>query len=194
MIYTDSPVTDYNNILQYINEATKSLEHPHVPIDTTALMTVCINIRQDFPHVDGIEKASVFKKAAYFIAHFLEKRPIKANITAVDGNAKSDINAVIAWDIAFAIIEGSEIAQRDGLPQKIVSNPLYLSDHSFTDIMEALSSTKICPSSHYHLLAVFLEQIVYKTNPHCEYPSADNGKGYYPVTYSVTGGDSMNGA
>lgn len=191
MIYASNPIDDYNNILQYINEYTKAFGVNIVQIDTAALIKVCFEIRNAFPHVDGIESASVFKKAAYFVAHFIKAKPIRAEIMAVGGAAKSDINAVISFDIALAILQNSKILQSDG-GTKSVDQPIYISDHSYTDIIEALSSEHFCPTYHYQLLAVLFEQLVYKTNRHCEYlPKPE--RGYYPTVHSVTG-DSMHGA
>ena len=137
MIYANSPIDDYNNILQYINSYTKAFGVNAVQIDTDALLKVCFEIRNAFPHVDGIESASVFKKAAYFVAHFIKARLIRAEIMAVGGAAKSDINAVISFDIAIFTLQNSRIIQLDG-NTKSVDKQIYISDHSYTDIIEAL--------------------------------------------------------
>lgn len=194
MIYNENPLIDYDNILHYINEYTKSFGVQDVQVETKDLLALCSSIRTKFPHVDGIEKASAFKKVANFVAHFIQISPIKTAIAATAGNAseKSDINAVVAFDIAIACLEKSSIELGPENIKKI-DQPIYISDHSYKDIIEALSTSDICPEKHYQLLAVFFEQIVYKTNRHCEYPPKNSGPTYYGEPFSPNYGDEMSG-
>lgn len=204
MIYNQRAEQDYNNILRYIDDFTSSfrdqLSIDFIQIDTSALTAVCSGIRQKFPHIDGFENASAFKKVAYFVAHFMSRRPIRTKFSIIDGisEEKADINAVVAFDIAIACLEGSKIVKKDGTTQTIEKN-IYLSDHSYKDIIEALSVGEICPKHHYHILTVFFEQLVYKTNPECQYspdnPAADGSHqtSYYGTPFSVTDGDDLMG-
>lgn len=180
MLYNDDPWLDNLNILAHINRTTKELGLKDVHVDTGELWAVCVGMRQQFPYVGGMSKASPFKKVANFVAYFLQLKPIKTRFALTKCAGGDDINAVIALDVAVACLEMAEIEQSGGGVKKI-DHPIYISDHSYIDIIEALSTAEIEPKSHYHILAVFFEQMVYKTNNHCEYPPATNGVGYYPT-------------
>ena len=78
-----------------------------------------------------------------------------------------DSNAVIAFDIAITCLNSSTIANKDG-EDKALSNPIYISDHSYWDIIQVLSKG-ITPQLHFHIISVYLEQLVYKCNPELEY-------------------------
>ena len=175
MIYTENPAIDRNNILRYIDDFFDANEMESVQVDTPEVYQVCVRMRSRFPHVDGISKASVFKKIANFVAHFLEIKPIKTLYpgNTIDGLSSYDINAVIALDIAVTCLHNSTIKQANG-DVKTIKNPIYISNHSYADIIEALSFDHINQEMHYHLLAVFFEQITYKTNRDCEYKDIDD--------------------
>lgn len=198
MLYTFSPENDYDNILHYLNEFSKKSPVKDFQIDTRALLAVCMEIRAKFPHIDGVGKASVFKKMGYFVSHFLYKKPVKSVIPCQIGELNNfDINAVIALEIAIYCIQNSSIEQDAGIFK--ISNPIYISNHSYADIIQALSQDNIEPKTHYHLLTLYFEQLTYKTNRDCEYPP-DHGPdhnpdppGFYTAPFSVTDGDDMAG-
>lgn len=138
-------------------------------VDSNALWGACTGMREKFPHVDGLEGSSAFKKVANFVVYFVAEKPIKADRVQVkvgDEVLKLDLNAVIALEIAVFCLNNSEIAGANGSQR--VDNGLYLSDHSYFDIIWTLSSG-ITPQSHYHLLALYFEQLTYKCNPDLEY-------------------------
>ncbi len=195
MIYNKSAVTDYNNILRYIDDFTTSVGVGDVQIETEDLAILCQEIRQDFPHTDGLLKASVFKKVANFVSHFMHYRPIRSVVPVIgDGDpSREDINAIVAFDIAIICLENSQII-KDGGASITVDQPIYISGHSFIDIIEALSATEISPKQHYQLLAVFFEQLVYKTNGHCEYKDVSKLQTPYSEPFNVTDGDDLAGA
>lgn len=194
MIYTGSEHQDVINILTYINEFSKTIGVEPPRIDSPAMFRICAGIRNDFPHCDGLAKASSFKKVAYFVAHFLFEKPIKTQFDSlkIEGLESFDPNAVVALDIAIICLEKSTINSDRDSTERCISNSIYLSDHSYADIVQALSIDGLCPAKHYHLLAVFFEQLVYKTNRHCEYQPKPKG-GYYATPFSVTGGDDLSG-
>lgn len=191
MLYTQNPTEDRNNIINHINAFVGANGCNEIQVDSQEVSAVCLRMRRDFPHVDGIEKASAFKKVANFVAHFMELRPIKSALDIpIDGiGVDYDINAVIAFDIAIASLEGSTIKFDDD-SEKVVSNKIYVSDHSYADIIYALSDGDVKHKSHFHMLAVLFEQIVYKTNRHCEY-KVTKDVGYYDY---LPGGDDLYGA
>lgn len=177
MIYNETIHDDLKNIYHYINHFTKELGVEKVQIDTDECFQVVINYRKKFPYVDGIEESSTFKKVSNFVCFFLSKRPIKTVFpdSATKELSKYDPNAIIAFDIAIACLEGSTITLEDG-GDRLISANITLSDHSYYDILDALSSIDINPKNHFKLLAVFFEQLTYKCNPDCEYDSSR----YYP--------------
>jgi hypothetical protein len=202
MIYSGDWAADYNNIARHINSSTKAIGVRNVQVGSNLLRAVCLGMYQDFPQSDGHANASAFKKVGAFVAHFMHHRPIKSSAPGyqVGGIESPDLNAVIAIDIAIISLEHSTIHQKGGAITT-VSQPLYLSDHSYADLIDALSLGCEEPKHSYHMLAVYFEQLVYKTNRHCEY-SAQNGGGgdpskprvyQAPVPYSVTDGDELGG-
>jgi hypothetical protein len=187
MLYNNEPMEDVANILTYINKFTKDLGIQKVQVSSLDVLRVCISMRQQFPHCDGIGSASAFKKVANFVAWFCSWAPIKSTfpvgcIRGLDSDSCNP-NAIIAFDIAIACLQGSKIQSKKG--EKTVSNPLYVSDHSYGDIIFALSQEKIEAKTHYHLLSVFFEQLTYKSNKHCEYGHETGGiskeNNFYPV-------------
>lgn len=197
MIYTGDPIQDQNHIAQYINEYTKTLQVSDVQIDTKALREACFGMIAKFPHADGIDKASAFKKMGNFIAHFIFQSPIRSSFPTlvIAGAPEYNPNAVVAFEIALYCLENSKIVQSNG-EIKALSKPIYISDHSYGDIIDALSSEDISPKHHYKLITVLLEQIVYKTNGHCEYkPTNPTGSspGLYTEPYPASSGDDMIG-
>lgn len=176
MIYTQNEQQDSDNLLQYINRATKAMGINGVRTDTDALWSVCVGMRADFPHVDGLEKASWFKKAANFVAHFLAFQPIKTPVPPsmkLGALENPNLNAIIAFGVAIECLNKSTVHREDGsFP---LDNQIFLSDHSYIDIIDALSKG-VTPHDHYKLLAVFFEQLTYKCNPDVEY----NLRTFYP--------------
>lgn len=189
MIYIDVD-TDVVNILTYINEFTRRAGILDAQVDSDLVAKVCIDMRRKFPHVDGLDKASTFKKVANFVAWFVCHQPIKSAFPAGSVRGiEADLNAsaVIAFDIALLCLQGSVISSKNG--EKSISENLYVSDHSYADIIHSLAG-HVEPSTHYHLLAVLFEQITYKSNPHCEYGHEDGEtNAYYPRVYPLTGDD-----
>ena len=193
MLYTERPLTDVINILQYIDKFTLSIGFEDIQINSSQVVEVCVKMRQKFPHLDGLEQSSTFKKVANFVAWFIALSPVKSEFPAnsITGLAgKYNPNAVIAFDIAITCLENSTIHSITG--DRIVSNPLYVSDHSYADIICALSQADLKPDTHYHLLAVFFEQLTYKSNPQCEYGRLNSSQNHYYPTAALHM-DDMNG-
>jgi hypothetical protein len=62
-------------------------------------------------------------------------------------------------------LHGAKIHRTDR--EVTLDNRIVISDHSFIDIVEAISS--VTPLDGKKLVAVLLEQMCYRTNPECEY-------------------------
>ena len=78
-----------------------------------------------------------------------------------------NVNEHFALMLAIKSLHGATLG--DGASQKVLTNPIELSQHSLVDIIDALSHAT--PQNHFKLVSVLLEQIAYKTNPTCQYPN-----------------------
>ena len=83
MIYNGSYIKDVSNILAFIDGFSEKYNlniggATQMGVDVITLETVArvINDPKSFPHNDGIEKASAFKKVAHFMVWFVSERPI----------------------------------------------------------------------------------------------------------------------
>lgn len=139
-------------------------------IDTRKIASIIRSMTIEFPHKDGIDKASVFKKLANFICFFVAGQPVSTPFPS--GCGYDDIvhipnheNAVFAFLLAAAALLGARIQCEAG--EKTITEPIKLSRHSLVDIIEALAAAN--PQNHFQIVTVLLEQLVYKTNENCQY-------------------------
>ena len=168
---------DSSNVLGFISRFYTTLGVRRVEIDVGALDSALENSKK---HLDeqpgGIEGASPFKQAAAFLCHFTENVPIKTPLPrdstlakglATANGTEPNPNAVVALRIAMESLYGAKLSRSDGRTCE-VSRRLDLSSHSYADIVDALSHAT---SKQFKYVAVLLEQLAYKTNPRCQYPS-----------------------
>lgn len=201
MIYQQTEDQDKSAILRRIHAVSQELGIDRVDVSSTDLEYVCYSMRRRFPCKDGLEKASIFKKVAYFVTIFINVAPIKSDFLAHQVGeelVKVNINALMAFDIAIRVLTRAKIYRSDG--QIFTgSRRISLSNHSYMDILDALSSTseaQITPQSHFKLLSVFFEQLVYKDNPDIQYPANEDKPAVYAaeaIIHSCSGGDDMTG-
>lgn len=170
ILYNVDPMQDTINVLKFINDFTKGLGASQTVLDTAIIEEVIQSIRTNFPHEGGIEKASAFKQIAFFMCQFIEARPIldpfPIEIVQRLARVENHQNAIIAFAIAEEALHCSKIERKDGLLD--IKTRIAYSKHSYVDIIEALSSIT---REHYQLVSVLLEQLVYKSNPKCQYKS-----------------------
>jgi len=172
ILYNNDAYDDLVNLLEYIDQFTLGLGEKNVEVDPDVCYSVLIQMRNDFPHVDGLDCASVFKKMAYFMAFFIGERPMIQPKFSADNvcdeifRISNHTNAMVALQIAIDSLDGAEIILKDG-SKKILKNRIQLSGHSYFDMINALNGAT--HSTHFHMLAVLLEQMAYKTNPDCQY-------------------------
>lgn len=171
LLFNDDVNDDMSSILVFLEAIGFNEEKKKLSIDILKIRSILNGVRQDFPHNDGIKKASIFKKAAAFMVYFIAEKPIQSDITSIP-NMPEDIsclpnhvNTVIAILIAFSALHGAVIHLNG--TEKILNSKISLSNHSFVDLVEALSNAT--PSTHFNVAAVLLEQLAYKTNPDCQY-------------------------
>ena len=176
LIYNSSDIDDVINVLQFINDFTVTLGLQNVVIDANKIQAIIKSSKIDFPHKDGLEKASTFKKIAHFVCYFVSERPIAEAFSEDTVGVKmvkieNHQNAIIALELAIAALENSTVLKRNSDTEEttpfVITEPIKLSRHSYLDIVDALASST--PSTSYKLVTVLLEQIVYKSNPGCQY-------------------------
>lgn len=169
-LFNEAVEEDLLSVLAFIDEFSKRIGLKHVEVEPRFIESVLRGMRQDFPCIGGVERASVFKKVANFVLHFVANKPIvKPFPSDVIGDELAKIpnhqNAIIAINIAAKALEGAVIYQEGR--SIIIENPIKLSKHSYIDIIEAIASSS--PVTGYLLLTVLFEQMTYKTNPNCQY-------------------------
>jgi len=174
ILYANDPKQDLLSLLTYIDNFTKAIGEEAVVVDDSMCLTLLRLMRQDFPHVDGLEKANVFKKVAHFMCYFIGERPIhsafsKKNIGDIAGISNHQ-NAIVALQIAIDSLHGAEVRADSDNPMKL-ENRIKLSAHSYIDVIDAISNVTM--GHDFNMLTVFLEQLAYKTNPECQYEIID---------------------
>jgi len=176
LLFNDKPEQDVVIILSFIEGlASEYCPGNDISIDVQKIKSIAQGIRRDFPHNDGLEQASVFKKVANFITYFVAEKPILE--TFKNPSLSPEIlkinnyeNSIVALLIGLAALHNSKIYKNENSSDKeevCLNNPIELSKHSFVDLVDALSN--ITPQTHFKLLTVLLEQLSYKTNPECQY-------------------------
>lgn len=166
MIFTNNPREDYKNILASIDAFKEVMDIKNkIEIDEDKLWVLVQIVYQDFPYIDGIENASAFKKAAYFICLFIAEKVVLN--TFKQGDFKQEIleihnhqNSILGLFIISKALNGAFIKD------KKINHSIKLSTHSYIDIIQALSF--VTPVVSFHLVAVLLEQLVYQENPNLQ--------------------------
>jgi hypothetical protein len=157
MVFTGNADVDYIAVVSLIDSfANKSGQK--INYDKQKIFSIIQYLDKDFPCINGLENANIFKKASRFLCDFVAERPVDGfNVS----NAKLEkINnyrsTVIGFHIVCAFIKDATVGKGT------VKNPIALSQHSYIDIIDSLSQIT---STHFNIVAVFLEQLVYKSNP-----------------------------
>lgn len=175
VLYSGATVLDNHNLHRYVNNITKAFGLTDIEIDENAFDKIVNKINGDFPHSDGVEQASIFKKAAYFLTHFISSKPIitefkpehKFIIGGYDlSRIKNAQNAAVGYLFAIDLLHGAVIHREDG-SKRTLDNRIGISAHSFIDIIDTLSNITI--EHHWKFVSVFLEQLAYKDNPDASY-------------------------
>lgn len=161
-------------LLVYANDFAKGLGLTQLNFNDSALRSAILTMEANFPHNDGLENASPFKKAATFITYFVAERPIEEpfpveTLKSLTG-IKNHQNAIFAFEYAIDMLHGAVIKRSDG-KEVTLENRINVSHHSYRDIIDALSV--ITPQSHFQLVSVLLEQLAYRANNDASYPVGD---------------------
>lgn len=175
MLHNTDLTMDLGALLAALDGLAESIGEAPLEIDPDAVETVIKTMRNDAHYIEGASNASAFKKAASFIATFVALKPIKQPFSeSTFGDRMTRINnhqnGYFALMYALHALCESEIWRESGESVRI-EKPVALSIHSIIDIVDAISNTSY--QVGYRLIAVLLEQIVYKTNPDCQYETIE---------------------
>jgi hypothetical protein len=169
ILYNNDDLEDVTNVYSFINSFTLNLGIKNAETGPGIVERIVKGCKHDFPHSGGIDKASAFKQVANFACYFIAEKPVleafPSSIIGQLSRIDNHQNAMLAFAIAEEALNNSTIEKDDG--NIVVANRIQYSLHSYIDIIDALSS--ITPTTHFKLLTVFFEQLVYKTNPECQY-------------------------
>lgn len=172
-IYNDDPQIDLINIQIFLES--NELEWREIlkfqldfQIDVEKLGVIVGGLSNDFPSTRPIEQASVFKKAAWFIILFVEHAPVSIHDAVAREIYKdvSNYNAYLALMIAFEALHNAVIPSPEDGSKKLIEFRVKISRHSIVEIVDAIESGG---PDGLKILSVLLEQLVYKTNPKCQY-------------------------
>ena len=167
----DDRGTDVDTILAFVAGVYAQF-HLEAGVDRAGIEVCVHGMRQDFP--GGLDKASPFKRATNFVCNFVARRPRSTplpegrfgpHLTEIDNHA----NACIALLLAVESLHEARLEWCDGSIH-VLENRIEFSRHSLIDIVDALSTAT--PSTSFKLVSVLLEQMAYKTNPRCQYPTS----------------------
>lgn len=174
ILYNKSGDVNLNtaSIAVFMDSFAQGMGIEKLQIDLDALTHVAAALqRPDFPHADGVEKASPFKKAANFFVWFIAHKPIISELPTVIVGDLNTIpnhqNAIFAYHLAVSCLLGAKIHYADGTV-KVLTNPIKVSFHFFRDLVEAFSAASHV--HHFKVASLLFEQLSYKANPDTAYP------------------------
>ncbi len=180
LLFNDNPADDLRIVLGIIDGFAKKSSSLSLAINFSKLDSLIRYLSTDFPHKDGVQNASVFKKVSMFVANFCAERPVQGRLDKIDElGIFNDIpqyeNALIALLIALNALQGAEIKKNGSMV--ILDKSITMSKHSLVDVVDALIGAT--PATSFKLLTIFFEQLCYKTNPEAQYES-------FPVSQLIT--------
>jgi hypothetical protein len=164
-------ISNYRAIVTYIDNFAKECGISNLTLDERALLSVSSALEPEtFPHVDGVHKASPFKKASYFFVWFVALRPIleplPLSIIPKDiQNIDNHQNVILGYHFATKALHKATIKKPEG--EIILNNRIRVSNHFFKDFIEAYQAPT--PESHFKMTSLLFEQLAYKANPNVAY-------------------------
>ena len=174
ILYQDGSdfITNLASIAVYVDSFAKSLGLQELRIDPNALNAIAVAlVRPDFPHVDGLDKASPFKKAANFFVWFVAEKPILDElpdviITPQLKSISNHQNVIFAYHMAVDCLHEATLYR--GNEPVILKEKIRVSRHFFYDFVEAFSAA--VPNVHFKVVSLLFEQLAYKVNKDASYP------------------------
>ncbi len=156
----------------YVDAFAKGLGLKELNVDPVAFNQVVGGlIRPDFPHRDGVAKASPFKKAANFFVWFVASKPIldplpESIINPELRGIQNHQNVIIAYHMAVDCLHNAELYKGEAIVK--LEKKIRVSNHFFQDFVEAYSAAT--PSNDFKSVSLMFEQLAYKANPTVPYP------------------------
>lgn len=129
----------------------------------------------NFPHKDGFDAASPFKKAGYFFVSFIAISPIvglkfepnlNANSQRIEYSSRQ-WNVMVAYALVVDFLINATIQRTDGVSLKL-TNRIKVSHHFYSETIEAFRDAT--PQTHYKVASLFFESLAYRVNPDVSYP------------------------
>jgi hypothetical protein len=159
----------------YVDNFAKGLGLKQLNVDPAAFNQVAAALmRPDFPHVDGLQKASPFKKAANFFVWFVASKPIVdplplSIITPDLQKIENHQNVILAYHMAVDCLHNAELHKVNVKGSEVVKleRKIRVSNHFFQDFVEAYSAAT--PSNDFKSVCLMFEQLAYKYNPKAPY-------------------------
>jgi len=158
-------------IAVYVDAFAQSMGLTALNVNSQAFSQVAAALsRPDFPHADGIAKASPFKKAANFFVWFVAAKPILDEmptelITPELKRIPNHQNVIFAYHMALDCLHGAEL--RKNGHTVVLKNKIKVSNHFFHDFVDAYSAAT--PISDFKPACLLFEQMAYKANPGISY-------------------------
>jgi hypothetical protein len=165
MIFSNNETKDYFEIMTLIDSFVEE-NSAKITINDDKLFYMIKRLHAHFPCINGANNANVFKKSSAFLCEFIGERIVENFECQMSDKLKKISNngcAIIAFYIVTTMLNNATV--QDG--KESIKNSIELSKHSYIDIIDALSCITLDRS--FKLVAVLLEQLVYKTNPHLQY-------------------------
>lgn len=172
-LFNVSTEADNINVLSFVEGFIDEYEIGPLSINTIALNGVVAGSRST-PCKDGLDGASVFKKAATFALLFVAQQPLTnslprdkfpADLVEINNHQ----NGLLGILIALKALHKAQIRRKDGNVVTI-KNPIEISGHSLIDLVDAVTGASV--QTGFQLLTLLFEQLAYKTNPDCQYTPA----------------------
>jgi len=168
---TDVAANIYS-VAAYVDSFAEQLGLTQLTLDPGGFTSAVAALKMpDFPHRDGLEKASPFKKAAHFFVWFVASKPIidplpsdviPQDLAAVPNHQ----NSIFAYHMAIDCLHKAELHKNGQVV--MLENKIKVSKHFFCDFVETFSS--VVPAHHFKAVSLLFEQLAYKANPSAPYP------------------------
>lgn len=163
------------SMVVYIDKFAKELGLTELQVDASKLNAVASAlIRPDFPHEDGLDKASPFKKAANFFVWFVAEKPILDELPPDSigedlAGLPNHQNAILAYHLAIDCLHGAIIYRGEGgsVEEITLDSRIKVSYHFFRDFIEAYAQS--VPSQDFKKVSLLFEQLAYRLNDSASY-------------------------
>ncbi len=174
LLYPDGldPRCHAAHLALYLQGWAEGLNIPRIDIDLAALERVCQELAHPaFPHIDGLEGASPFKKVAHFFVWFVHHKPVigplPQDLIGIElSRLQNHQNVFFAYNFATACLQNATLQKADG-EVKLV-NRIRISHHTLCDLTDAFGV--VVPHEHFKPICLLFEQMAYKANPKAPYP------------------------